>query len=301
MDPRSSAQHAVRFAEDPYQGNTKKTDPEEKLRDRGRHTHTADCHRSHIDCDLSSKEIDLLGFRGPLAPKANQPRLKVDGKTQIAGFVYVGISLATVCLASIFRENIIDENIYERFQENIDSFRHKNSLSGPLLVSDAIRFWSVCAYDVLIILYLLKPLKQACPEEKRLRKFFNDGIVKINQSKEKNIPEKLRIELNDSETRRRALKKDRLIVYNEIMLQMLLSCLAFDLVLGSAGFLSHSVFKVGCGLFSSLSSTRCLSSLFISKTASWGWSSSRPWLSSISTTEERSLTREKKVKLEIPS
>lgn len=56
------------------------------------------------------------------------------------------------------RDKIVDFESFDKFRDKIKKFSIVRDFSHQMILVEFIRYFSVCAYDFLVILYLVKPI-----------------------------------------------------------------------------------------------------------------------------------------------
>ena len=90
--------------------------------------------------------------------------VRIPGIMDLAAIIYAILALILSFGAYLMRDSIINDELYDRFRENINRFSNSTDLNWPLIFAESIKFFSYCAYDILVIMYLIKPLRSPTSE-----------------------------------------------------------------------------------------------------------------------------------------
>lgn len=164
--------------------------------------------------------------------------LLVDVTTLAYGVVMVGIAY----LSFHFRESIIIDEIYEKFQNNREKFLKPIPITLVRMVPEMIKFYSFCAYDILVIMYLIKPIKAATKEERELTKQYQELLKKLSLDRA-NVQDNVR-KIEKMQIQKSEMLSHRYTSYNAIMLQELKLGLSMDFILATLGFFSFFITSV---------------------------------------------------------
>ena len=82
----------------------------------------------------------------------------------LAAIFYAILALMLSFGAYLMRDHIVNDELYDKFRENISRFSSSTDLNWPLIFAESIKFFSICAYDILVVMYLIKPLRSPTSE-----------------------------------------------------------------------------------------------------------------------------------------
>lgn len=88
----------------------------------------------------------------------------VSNSTSLVSLVYPLVSVLLAYTALAYQESLVTDEMYVKFHENLDRYNKLTEISGPMILAEFIKFFSVCAYDVLVVMYLIKPLRSTSSE-----------------------------------------------------------------------------------------------------------------------------------------
>lgn len=141
-----------------------------------------------------------------------------------------------------FRESIIIESSYEKFQSHLEQFSRPIPISIQRLIPEAVKYFSLCAYDILIIMYLIKPIKARTSEEKEVAKEFQT-LVKGLGADRTDAQDKVK-KIENLQGRMGDMVAHRFTAYNATMLQELKLGLSLDFILAIIGMITSMIMGV---------------------------------------------------------
>lgn len=154
-----------------------------------------------------------------------------------------GILMVVIAYVAFhFRESIIIDELYEKFQASREKFVQSTSFNVVKLIPEAIKFFSMCAYDILIIMYLIKPLKGSTKLEREVSKQYQDLLKRLNGDRS-NAQENIR-RIETLQAKKNEMVSHRYTVYNASMLEQLKAGLSVNFILATLGLLSFFVTSV---------------------------------------------------------
>lgn len=221
-EPRERLQPTKPFSEKPA---AFQREPERNPAAHGNHLHS---HGPTVDAAV----IKMLTYK----------EISFSFKYDVVTLVYGIFMLAIVFLGYHFRENIIIDEIYEKFQAGREAYKKATPISMSRLIPEIIKFFSLCAYDILIIMYLIKPLKQATKEERDLTKNYQDLLKKLGSDRP-NVQENIK-KIEAMQAKKTEMISHRYTVYNATMLQELKLGLSLNFILSTFGMLSFFITSV---------------------------------------------------------
>ena len=86
--------------------------------------------------------------------------------TDIISLIYPVLTVLLAYVSYYDRDRIVSDELYSRFHENLERFNKATEISGPLIMAEFIKFFSICAFDILVIMYLIKPIRSPSSEVK---------------------------------------------------------------------------------------------------------------------------------------
>lgn len=195
--------------------------------DRGGHVH------HHHGPTVDQTVIQLLSYREREYP------MDLDLTTVGFGVLCIAITY----LSYYFRENIINDEVYDRFQESRVKYAEAAGINMVRLIAEAIKFFSLCAYDVMIIMYLVKPLKNSTNEERELVKQYQDLVKRINNADRANAQEIIK-KAEQIQSKRSDMLSYRYTNYNSTMNLALKTGLTLNFIIAFMGLLSFFITSV---------------------------------------------------------
>lgn len=91
----------------------------------------------------------------------------VSWSTSLVSLAYPVLTVLLAYAAQAYQEALVSDEMYVKFHDNLERYNRQTELSGPLVLAEFIKFFSVCAYDVLVVMYLIKPLRTASSDVRR--------------------------------------------------------------------------------------------------------------------------------------
>ena len=181
-------------------------------------------------------------LREEVSKKLGYHEAKLPGIIDTVSFFYPGLVVMLTYCAYFYREKLINDELYDRIQENIERFTKDHTITSGLLVAEAIKFFSSLAYNVLVVLYLIKPLRQETNEEKNSKKQVKEILEKVRAEKQANPEIQRKVAyLRESSL---ASKYSRLIEYNRMSLLLYKQSLSMDFIFSCCGMISFVVNKL---------------------------------------------------------
>lgn len=203
----------------------------QRLPERGGHNHNNHQHSHGPTVDQSV--IQLLSFK-----ESDFPR-DMDVTTFIFGIFAVVLTYT----AFFFRESIINENVYDKFQESRIKFAEGSGFTMVRLIPEAVKFFSLWAYDILIVMYLIKPLKNSTKEERELVKQYQEILKRVN-SVDKASAQELIKKGEQIQAKRSDMLSYRYTNYNSCMNMALKTSLSLNFIIASLGLFSYFITAV---------------------------------------------------------
>lgn len=180
--------------------------------------------------------IDLLTYKEVSYPS------ELD--ITVLGFGICSVALAY--LAFFYREQIINDEIYEKFQDQRGRYAESPGLTMIKIIPEAIKLFSLFAYNVMIILYLIRPLKTSSSEERDLTKKYNEMLKTLGNGNRDNAQAKAKL-IEGIQNKRSDMLSYRYKMYNSSMNHALKEGLSLDFIiscLGMAAFFITSVLSI---------------------------------------------------------
>lgn len=117
----------------------------EFIHDRNTHQHGENCSHNHShDYKIDERTYDQM----------DRPKINI----QLYINIYLFIQLPIVFLCQQFQENLIDEDKKYNFEENLEKV--PNPLKSGFFLGNLIKIFVLNFCDVLVIMYLFKPLSK---------------------------------------------------------------------------------------------------------------------------------------------
>jgi hypothetical protein len=167
-------------------------------------------------------------------------------------FGYPVLVLILAYGALVFKDQIVNEEAYDKFHERIEWMSRQTAITSQLLLSEIFKHFPVLAFTTLSMFYLIKPIKGSSSavgrlshlQEKAIVKKHNDILAKLKNEKQSITPEMER-RLDALVADRTSMKLSRFMEYNSLMVQINKFCLSLDLQLSIFSYLIFLSQRVG--------------------------------------------------------
>ena len=195
-------------------------------------------HRHSNQMKIDQKVLDQLRYR----------EVKYLGNLDIATATF-GIFSVILCYVAYFnKEMIINDLIYDKFQEHRSNYAESSGLTMIRIIPEAIKLFSLCAYDIMVVLYLVKPIKSLSTEERTLMKQHQETMKALSamnvQNVDKEVAKNGLKKLEEIQRMRSEMMSSRYVTYNLAMLHVLKSALSLDFIIACLGMASFFVTNV---------------------------------------------------------
>lgn len=158
----------------------------------------------------------------------------------VAVLVYGVMAVVITYMAYAYRDHIINSAIYDKFHDHKVKYAESPGLVLIRVVPEAVKLFSLFAYDVMIIMYLVRPLKNSSHEERDLTKKYQDMMKALGSTNRGNAQNSIRV-IEELQSRRSDMLASRYKLYNDTMLHALKSGLTLDFLIACLGMIAFLV------------------------------------------------------------